>query len=62
MLGGSHPGNLEGVYILGGCRACMGGGVDEGGVLEEAMVQLRPEGCIILEQREACSRQRSQRA
>ena len=29
----------------------MGGGVDEGGILEEAVVQLRPEGCIILERR-----------
>ena len=38
----------------------MGGGVDEGGILKEAMVQLRPEGCIILERRQACSRQRSQ--
>ena len=38
----------------------MGGGVDEGGILEEAVVQLRPEGCVILERRKASSRQRSQ--
>lgn len=45
-----------GVLIL-----CVGRG-RSGGFLEEAGVQLRPGGCIVLEQREVSSRRRSQQA